>query len=66
MMEPIMNDTAALSALRRALCSQSNALRVARRMMEHGSDVIVVASHDPLQPWRVTERDNSIAARACA
>jgi hypothetical protein len=61
-----MNETAALSPLRRTLCSQSNALRVARRMMEHGIDVIVVASHDPLHPWRVTERDNSIAEGACA
>jgi hypothetical protein len=66
MMEAIMNDTAALSALRRTLCSRGNALRVARRMMEHGIDAVVVASHDPLQPWRVTERDNSIVVRECA
>lgn len=61
-----MNETAALSPLRRTLCSQGNAIRVARRMMEHGIDVVVIAWNDPLQPWRVTERDSSIAARACA
>ena len=57
-----------LSPLRRQLCSRDNALRVVHRMSEVGIAVIVVATSDPLQPWRVVE--SNVAAnpetRACA
>lgn len=57
-----------LSPLRRQLCSQENALRVARRMTSDGLAVTVVATGDPLQPWHVVETDAApnLEVRACA
>ncbi|MET0373772.1 MAG: hypothetical protein ABW128_05880 [Rhizorhabdus sp.] len=46
-----------LSPLRGKLCSRENALRVARRMTRAGIAVIVVATGERLQPWRVVEAD---------
>ena len=45
----------ALSPLRRLLCCRSNADRVAVRLTEAGEHVAVVATSDPLQPWRVID-----------
>ena len=44
-----------LSPFRRRLCSRSNAVRVAVRLTEAGEHVAVVATSDPLQPWRVID-----------
>ena len=57
-----------LSPLRRQLCSRHNALRLVRRMSEVEIAVIVVATGNPLQPWRVLERDIAASPeiRACA
>ncbi len=57
-----------LSPLRRQLCSRENAFGVARRMTGAGIAVIVVATGDLLQPWRVVEADAASRPeiRACA
>lgn len=57
-----------LSPLRRHLCSRTNALRVARRMIQDGIAVVVVATDEALQPWRVVENDaaSHMEKRACA
>ena len=44
-----------LSPFRRRLCSRSNAVRVAARLTAAGEHVAVVATPEPLQPWRVVE-----------
>lgn len=44
-----------LSPLRRRLCSYDHAARVADAMADAGLDVAIIASPDPLQPWRVLE-----------
>lgn len=36
-------------------CSRSNAVRVAARLTAAGEHVAVVATPEPLQPWRVVE-----------
>ena len=56
------------SPLRRTLCSRDNALRVARRMTDDGIPTVVVASDEPLQPWRAVECDAAayLEIRACA
>lgn len=41
--------------LHRRLCSRSNAVRVAARLTAAGEHVAVVATPEPLQPWRVVE-----------
>lgn len=55
MMELTVPDDASLSPLRRVLCSRANAIRVARWMRRDGIDTAIVASDDPLQPWRIVE-----------
>lgn len=62
-----MTDDPCLSQLRHVLCSHANAVRVARWMRLDGIDTAIVATGDPLQPWRiveatVTHQEN----RACA
>ena len=63
-----MPENTSLSPLRRVLCSHANAIRVARWMHRDGIDTAIVATGDPLQPWRVVE--GTIAshedAHACA
>lgn len=54
-MELTMPDDTPLSPLRRVLCSHSNAVRVARWMRRDGIDTAIVATDDPLQPWRIVE-----------
>jgi hypothetical protein len=44
-----------LSPLRRRLCSRSNAVRVAAHLTAVGEHVTVVATPEPLQPWRVVD-----------
>ena len=66
-MELTMPDATNLSALRRVLCSHSNALRVARWMHHDGIDAAIVATDDPLQPWRIVEATvTNQEIRACA
>lgn len=55
MMELPMSDDTPLSPLRRILCSHSNALRVAAWMQEDGFETAVIATNEPLQPWRVVD-----------
>ena len=55
MMELPMSDDTPLSPLRRILCSHSNALRVAAWMQADGLETAVVATHEPLQPWRIVD-----------
>lgn len=52
-----------LSPFRRRLCSRSNAVRVAARLTATGEHVAVVATPEPLQPWRVV--DVAEAASPC-
>jgi hypothetical protein len=67
MMELTMPDATNLSALRRVLCSHSNALRVARWMRHDGIDAAIVATDNPLQPWRIVEATvTNQEIRACA
>lgn len=68
MMELTMPDDTSLSPLRRTLCSHANAIRVARWMRRDGIDAAIVATDDPLQPWRVIEATaaNHQDTRACA
>ena len=54
-MESTMPENTPLSPLRRVLCSHANAIRVARWMRVDGIDTAIVATGDPLQPWRVVE-----------
>lgn len=62
-----MPDDASLSPLRRMLCSRANAIRVARWMRRDGIDIAIVATDDPLQPWRIVEATaTSQDTRACA
>lgn len=49
------------SPLRHLLCSRANAVRVARRLRQAGALVVVVATDDPLQPWRVIEAGDAAA-----
>ena len=44
-----------LSPIRRVLCSQTRAMRVAARMRADGAAAHVAATGDPLQPWRAIE-----------
>jgi precorrin-6B methylase 1 len=60
MMDPSMSADTNLSPLRRVLCSQSNAYRVATRMQADGQAVCVVATGDPLQPWRTMETSEAV------
>jgi hypothetical protein len=55
MMELPMSDDTPLSPLRGILCSRSNALRVAAWMQEDGFDAAVIATNEPLQPWRIVD-----------
>ena len=62
-----MPDDTPLSWLRRVLCSYSNAVRVARWMRRDGIDTAIVATDDPLQPWRIVETSvTNQDTRACA
>ena len=46
---------AAMSAKRLALCSRSNALRVAERLFDDlGGRVSIIRTGSPVQPYRVT------------
>ncbi len=66
-MELTMPDDTLLSPLRRVLCSHSNAVRVARWMRCDGIDTAIVATGDPLQPWRIVEATvTGQEIRACA
>jgi hypothetical protein len=51
-----------LSSARAVLCSRAHAIRVAERMADDGFVVSVVATLDPLQPWRVIEHDGAAAS----
>jgi hypothetical protein len=68
MMELPMSDDTPLSSLRRVLCSHANAVRVARWMRRDGIDTAIVATGDPLQPWRLVEASavTTGKTRACA
>lgn len=67
MMELTMTDEPRLSPLRKLLCSHANAVRVARWMRRDGIDTTIVATGDPLQPWRIVEAtDTHQEIRACA
>ena len=55
MMELPMSDDTPLSPLRRILCSQSNAVRVAAWMRQDGLEPAVIATDEPLQPWRIVD-----------
>ena len=63
-----MPDHTPLSPLRRTLCSHGNALRVAAWLRRDGIDTEVVATGDPLQPWRIVEAGTPLDEdhRACA
>ena len=66
-MELTMPDDTFLSPLRRVLCSHANAVRVARWMRRDGIETAIVATGDPLQPWRIVEATaTSQDTRACA
>lgn len=54
-MDIVMTEEPLLSPIRRILCSHAHAMRVAARMRADGVAVHVVATHDPLQPWRTIE-----------
>jgi hypothetical protein len=68
MMVLLMSDATPLSPLRRILCSRSNAVRVAVWMRQDGLEPAVIATDDPLQPWRIVDAFSlSIEdTRACA
>ena len=67
MMELTMTDDLCLSPLRHVLCSHANAVRVARWMRRDGIDAAIVATGDPLQPWRIAEATvTHQETRACA
>lgn len=55
MMELTMSDDTPLSPLRGILCSRSNALRVAAWMRQDGFEPAVIATEEPLQPWRIVD-----------
>ena len=55
MMELTMSDDTPLSPLRGILCSRSNALRVAAWMRQDGFEPAVIATDEPLQPWRIVD-----------
>ena len=57
-----------ISPLRCVLCSRSNAVRVAAWMRVDGIHTDIVATGDPLQPWRIVETTAALIedARACA
>lgn len=63
-----MSDDITLSDLRRVLCSHANAVRVARRMAAEGHTTKVVATGNPLQPWRAIEvlEAEDRGSRVCA
>ncbi len=62
-----MADDTALSPLRRVLCSHANAVRVARWMRRDGIDTAIVATDNPMQPWRIVEATvTNQDIRACA
>jgi hypothetical protein len=68
MMELPMPDDTSLSPLRRVLCSHANAVRVAPWMRRDGIDTAIIATGDPLQPWRLVHA-TTVAhedASACA
>ena len=54
-MELPMSDDTPLSPLRRILCSRSNAVRVAAWMRQDGFEPAVIATDEPLQPWRIVD-----------
>lgn len=54
-MELPMSDDTPLSPMRRILCSHSNALRVAAWMQKDGCETAVIATDEPLQPWRIVD-----------
>ncbi len=58
---PIRTFSPLLSPLRAVLCSRAHAVRVAGRMVDAGLAVSVVATLDPLQPWRVIEHRGDAA-----
>ena len=67
MMGLTMPDDIPLSPLRRVLCSRSNAIRVARWMRREGIQTAIIATGDPLQPWRIVEATTANKdTRACA
>ena len=67
MMESTLSDDTALSPLRRVLCSQANADRVASWMRREGIDAAVVTTSEPLQPWLVLDATATAEdTRACA
>jgi len=55
MMELTMSDDTPLSPMRGILCSRSNALRVAAWMRQDGFEPAVIATDEPLQPWRIVD-----------
>ena len=62
-----MPDDPCLSPLRHVLCSHANAIRVARWIRRDGIDIAIVATGDPLQPWRIVEPTlTGQEIRACA
>lgn len=66
-MELTMPADTSLSPLRRTLCSHANAVRVARWRRRDGIETAIVATDDPLQPWRIVEATaTSQETRACA
>ncbi|KPH63573.1 hypothetical protein [Novosphingobium sp. ST904] len=58
---PIRTFSPLLSPLRAVLCSRAHAIRVAGHMADEGLAVSVVATLDPLQPWRVIEHRGDVA-----
>lgn len=56
---PIHTLSPVLSLKRAVLCSRAHAIRVAARMRRDGMAVSVVATRDPLQPWRVIEHGSA-------
>jgi len=54
-MELTMSDDTPLSPLRGIMCSRSNALRVAAWMRQDGFEPAVIATDEPLQPWRIVD-----------
>jgi hypothetical protein len=68
MMDMPMSADTPLSPLRRILCSRFNAVRVAAWMRLDGIHTDIVATDEPLQPWRIVETTAALIedARACA
>jgi hypothetical protein len=54
-MDIVMTNEPLLSPIRRILCSHARAMRVAAQMRADGAAAHVVATRDPLQPWRAIE-----------